>query len=421
MPWPQSHNPSTETGQLHSEHKKGFVLSFGPGDWFGSWMNRQQLLSRLANKNWLVVYSAGALSIWDREKPAWRQAPWLTTWEMSDGVHVMRPGKLGAFWPRLGLWERWAKRMHLADMLKAAGSQINRTQSIAYIFNPKFYPYIAGRWDGPIVYHVYDALSLTSGWNEKLAQLEALLVERADLIIAVTEQMADLLPQRVPEKTRILPNGADVVAFAHGVELPCPPDLAAIPGPRIGYVGNVTPKVDLALVADLAKRHPKWQWVFVGRVLWGNDYVADGGLKCKRLSNVHFLGEKPHNELPSYVGHMDVNIMCYRTDGNGWWKFGYPLKMHEYLAAGKPVVSANIESVRPFAKVMTLAGSVVEWEKAIDDALKGRGAGTLEDRRRIAWENSWDERVNRLDAWLTALQTRASSDKIHRAKFHNLK
>ena len=389
---------------------KGLLLSFGPNPWFGPWMNRQHLLSRLAGRGWGVVYTTGALSLWDRGHEEWKDAPLRTTWEASDGVRVIRPGRLAAYWPRAGQWARWARRRHLAAMRAAADRGFGRgCCCIAYLFHPKFYPYVAEAWEGPVVYHVYDALSLAPGWTLEMASLEAALAKRADLVVAVTEQMADLLPADARAKTRVLPNGADVGAFERGPERPCPPDLAAVPRPRIGYVGNVSPKVDLPLVAHLAQRHPEWHWVFVGRLVPGPSGMRPGSPfreeweRCERLPNVHYLGEKPHGDLPAYVGHMDVNTMCYRSEGKGWWGAGYPLKMHEYLAVGKPVVSADIESVRPFESVVALARGVDEWSRCIGEALAGRGRGTPDERRRVAAENSWDKRVEKLEAMLSPL------------------
>ncbi len=84
------------------------------------------------------------------------------------------------------------------------------------------------------------------------------------------------------------------------------------------------------------------------------------------------------------------------------WTSGiYPLKLHEYLAAGRPVVSADLQSVRPFGHVLAIARSPQEWRAAIVQALNAGGVADSEARRAVACDNSWDHRVAILDGWLT--------------------
>ena len=91
--------------------------------------------------------------------------------------------------------------------------------------------------------------------------------------------------------------------------------------------------------------------------------------------------------------------MCYRTEG-GWWVAGYPLKMHEYLAGGGPIISSDLSAVRPFSQVIDIAHTPDEWTAAIERALTSGGVGTPEQRRAVAHENTWDQRVDQLEEWL---------------------
>ena len=77
--------------------------------------------------------------------------------------------------------------------------------------------------------------------------------------------------------------------------------------------------------------------------------------------NVYFLGGKPTACLGGYPQHFDVCIMPYQVDD--YTKYVYPLKLHEYLASGKPVVSSSIRSVEDFRHVVALAGSREQWSQ----------------------------------------------------------
>jgi glycosyltransferase involved in cell wall biosynthesis len=199
----------------------------------------------------------------------------------------------------------------------------------------------------------------------------------------------------------VIENAADYQAFA--VDPPAlrePADLAAVPRPRIGYTGALNRKVDFPLLVSIASRHPLWQIVLVGAL--GNlDAETTAAVSTLRqLSNVHFLGFKDHRELPQYVGHMDVNLLAYRLAPHLWTQGIYPLKLHEYLAAGRPVVSADLPSVRPFAEVVHVVRESGGWETAIAAALDGHGTGSVESRRAVARNNGWDARALALERWL---------------------
>jgi glycosyltransferase involved in cell wall biosynthesis len=265
-----------------------------------------------------------------------------------------------------------------------------------------------------LVLHVNDAWNLLPGWNERHARMLATLVERADLITAVGESIARHLPGAGPRKAKIIPHGVDYGAMTAGATAPCPDDLAPIPHPRIGYSGRVSSKVDLSLVAAIAAARPQWHWVFVGQVGIGTSGKFEGDPasssafdECRRLPNVHFLGGKPYREVAAYVNHMDVNTMCYRIEGGGFWTAINPLKLHEYLATGKPVVGADIENIRPFAAVIDIARTREEWVSAIERAVQSGGIGTPSERRAVAARNDWDQRTDMLERWLFEMMSSA--------------
>jgi glycosyltransferase involved in cell wall biosynthesis len=278
---------------------------------------------------------------------------------------------------------------------------------IAYVFHPTFWPYIAHLGDCTVVYHADDAFSLMPGWNGKSQAMESKLVARANLLLATSPGVAGRLPNGRAQRARSLPNGALVESFMDLAQCPCPSDLSSIPHPRIGYVGSINIKVDLLLVAELARRRPDWHWVFIGPVmsnrrerLPGYAEFQAGLATCDQLDNVHFLGAKPYYILPSYTNHMDVNTMCYRSDSGGWWTAIYPLKLHEYLAAGKPVVGTNLDVLQEFRSVVAIAETTEDWLRALSAAVDAGGTGTKLERQIVALQNSWDSRAEVLVGWL---------------------
>jgi len=380
------------------------LVVLAPNAWRGQWVNRQQLFSRLGRTH-TVLYSTGGWFTWDRHRTEWRTAPRLGAFERADNVWVDESPRALMRFPRFLLLDGLAIRMQArrwARFMRKRGTG----PLVAYVFHPMFLPYVRHIGAKYVVYHAYDLYEHTPGWNETLAQDQRTLLRSADMVVAASEQIAQALRAQVERDIRVLPNGADVEALSQAlsVRLPEPQDLAEIPHPRLGWVGSLHPQVDFGLIADLAARRPEWNFVLVGNLVEHSDPRSEAErARCVELPNVHFLGAKPVGMVPQYLVNMDVNLMFYRLAGQSWVTSGYPLKLHEYLAVGHPVVSVDLPTVRPFADVVRIADGVEDWLVAIQEALTAGGRGTTEHRRAVAAANGWDQRVARLDAMLKGL------------------
>ena len=358
-------------------------------------MNRQQLLSRLGKRGWPVVYSTGTLSTWDRGGALWQQASWTHQHIETDSVTVFRTGRLHAYWPKIPVWGRLARRWMAQRMLRVARAKAGRGPFILFLSHPQYRPFVELLNPDYVVYHAYDSFSQMSHWNEQLAEWERELVQLADLIFCSSRGVADRLPADGPQRAQVLLNAVDADAFIAGAQGPMPADLAAIPSPRIGYVGRMSSKIDFALIAGLAEARPEWQWVLVGPVL-PTDESAAVIERCRRLPNIHFLGERSFRELPSYTGHCDVNVIPYRQD-EGWWWDSSPLKFHEYLAAGKPIVMSDFGMRLPDETLAHVADSPRSWEISIERALLSVRSHDVEAQRLVARANTWEGRVDQME------------------------
>jgi glycosyltransferase involved in cell wall biosynthesis len=359
-------------------------------------MNRQQLLSRLGS-DYPVLYSNGLWSVRQWRNEALRGSPFWGRLEHCDNVWLDTPprwllrvpSRPRADFVPLSLaarrWRRWQHRNGCGRL-------------ILYIFHPHFFPYVRALAPDYLVYHAYDLFEAYARWNERVERWQRSLLEQATLAIGSSPIIAETLQTVSGRPVRILPNGADYEAFsADG--LAEPPDLVAIPRPRVGYVGNLNRKVDLPLIARLAEKRPNWQWILVGREGNFDELTANALERCRALPNVHLLGHKDHRDLPAYVQSLDVTLMAYRLDDSLWTHAIYPLKLHEYLASGRPVVSADVPSVRDYAGVIAIARSDEEWEQSTLAAIQSNGEGARH-RQEIARRNSWSVRATVLKSWL---------------------
>lgn len=378
------------------------IIALSPNDWFGQWVNRQQLLSRLGSKH-SIIYSTGAMYVWERGTLKWNQAGWRSQIVSSDGVLVSRPGRMLLRWPRTSGWDSAVIKAHASGLRKAC---TGKGELVAYLCHPSFASYIDALEPDYVVYHCYDLYANQPGWNSSLEELERELLRRADLVFSPTAMLSEHLSSKVAREVRVLPNAADVTEIQQALSKNTPPpnDLATIPEPRIGYIGSIHPQLDYKLIDALADRHPEWNFVFVGDTQKSDMLRSDAALQSlSRRGNVHFLGSRHRSLIPAYLLHMSVNIMFYRLDSESWTHVAYPLKLHEYMASGKPIVSTPLPMIQEFSNVITFVQNVDSWESAIASSLLQKGDSMAAMRRNIAAQNSWEKRTSVLEGWLTEL------------------
>lgn len=365
------------------------LMALAPNSWDGQWMNRQQILSRLAADHG-ILYSTGAWSVWDRGSAAFKAAPLRGSFERRDGVLVDRPPRWLLRWPPMGAYDRTVLRL-VQRRWRRQLARMGDGAVVAYLFHPRYLQFIAHLGADHVIYQPYDLFSHMPGWTPELARLEARLLETCDAVIATSEPTRAALQERCPIPVHRVPNGVDGELFLapdteHGIDA-----LPGIPRPRIGYVGSLNRKVDLPLIVHLARREPGWQFVLVGPLGNFDDETSRALRECEALPNVHLPGSRDRRDLPACMGSLDVALMCYRP--GTWMDSAYPLKLHEYLASGPPVVSSDLPSVRPFARVVAIAREAGDWHALIGAALRDGTPGNRAERRQVAAANTWDRRV----------------------------
>jgi glycosyltransferase involved in cell wall biosynthesis len=165
--------------------------------------------------------------------------------------------------------------------------------------------------------------------------------------------------------------------------------LGAIPGPIIGFVGQINERLDRELIRLVALAHPEWSLVFVGPILRNVDV---GPLQA--LQNVYFLGPADRDRLPEFLKPMDVCTVPFLV--NEHTRTMSPLKILEYLAAGKPVVSTPLPAVRAYEPHVDIACGAAEFAAAVDLALAENSAARRRARAEFAGEHSWESRLEEI-------------------------
>lgn len=359
------------------------VVGLVPDTWGGTWQPRHQVLTRLAR-----LFNV----VWLDPPREWREW-WLPGRELPEALSVPDPGIDGFQLFRPGRWlprvfrPEWAARrierarlVRARRLLEARGAR----RFCLYLWRPRYAWALDHGLHELAVYHIDDEYSF-SPEDSPLDPVEAALIHRVDHVIVHSPALAEKKGGINP-CTDLITNGVDYHAFATPVEEPA--DLAGVPHPRIGYVGVVKEQLDLPLLAKLATRHPEWSFVFVGPSRVPEDDRSYQSLL--NSDNVYFLGGRRVDALPAYVQHMDVCTMPYRVDG--YTRYIYPLKLHEYLATGRPVVGSPIRTLRDFDHVIGLAATPDEWSDALSAALSPEAnvEGAIAERKKVARMHDWN-------------------------------
>ena len=354
-------------------------------------MSREHVLTRLAQET-LVLHSTPPLG---RHMPA----PTGGVREVSPNLyHYTNPAGLPRLY-RSVIGESVLSRLrsrHRRSLLSTLDP--SRTKPILYLWHPEFAAEIGRYGECLVVYHIYDDYPNLPGADDTLAEKEIAILKVADVVFCANESLIAARKKVVARDYIHLPQGVDYRLFQEACEKDdvLQLDIDEIPTPRIGYIGRVNKKVDLALVHAIASRRPEWNVVFVGPVDANPELSADlSGLK--QLGNVHFLGAKPFNEVPRYWMALDVAIIPYRHEPGQWAFYGSPLKLQESFAAGKGVVISPLNEAKAYGNLIRVAEGADSWIAAIEASIEEKDdASKIKDRIDFASRNSWESRVERI-------------------------
>ncbi|MFD2612393.1 glycosyltransferase [Paenibacillus gansuensis] len=250
---------------------------------------------------------------------------------------------------------------------------------------------------------VYDCVDDFPDWEQDEIQW----VDSADLIVCTAEPLMEKMHKLVPHKPiHLVRNGCDWDFFAGALSMTTEhlASVPAAPGGKIGYIGAWAPWVDEELLRKAAASLPDSQFIIVGPQL--REDLPDMG------ENVHYLGYRDYTELPRILSYLDVCIIPFRL--NRITASTNPIKVYEYMAAGKPVISTDLPEVRKLRPYVHVAESDSEFIELIRQNLsvsKKESTRLSEFAKSSDWEQRFDQIHNMLKdhdpqitpAWTTGI------------------
>jgi GT2 family glycosyltransferase/glycosyltransferase involved in cell wall biosynthesis len=235
---------------------------------------------------------------------------------------------------------------------------------------------------------VYDCMDYHEGFGNIASEIIALeqdLLRTADLTVTSSKLLDQMASDRTAQRA-LVRNAADFEHFSN------PPTTTYHDerGRRvIGYYGAIAEWFDLELVAAVAKKFRECCLVLVG-----SDTVRAKS-KLGRLPNVKFIGEVPYRELPYYLYGFDVCILPFKV--MPLTRATNPVKVYEYLSAGRQVVSIDLPEMEQFGDLVRVANNHSDFISAVDAALNQEpDPDAVRKRQAFAKEQTWTHRVDTL-------------------------
>ncbi len=346
------------------------LICFSHLRWNFVYQRPQHLMSRAAREHDVVFF----------EEPVIEDVPraLLRSERVAEGVQVAVPVVPG----RLTGAQTSLAQTRLLDELLAARPGRPR---IFWYYTPMALTFSSHHAADLHVYDNMDELSAFRGASPMLQEMESRLLRRCDLVFCGGHSLYEAKRHR-HSRVHAFPSSIDAAHFGQARRgLAEPPELAPIARPRLGFFGVIDERMDLALVDELARRRPDWQWIMVGPV------VKIDPASLPRHANLHWLGGRSYHELPAHLAHWDAGVMPFAL--NESTRYISPTKTPEFLAAGVPVVSSAIRDVvRPYGErgLVEIATHPQEWIARADALLQRPRAGWLADVDRVLAGTSWD-------------------------------
>lgn len=250
----------------------------------------------------------------------------------------------------------------------------------------------AGRFGEALtVYYCVDDFTVWPKMNqpELVREMEGSLLAKSDLVAAVSQSLRD--SRSCPRgPTRLLPHGVDFEHFSASEKtLPQPEELKALGKPIIGFYGLIDSHFDLDLMHKAVAARPDWQFVCIGTKRISLD-------RLENFPNFLWLPPVSYTRLPAFAACFDVAIIPYVI--NRHTQTASPLKLPEYIATGKPVVTTPMPETFRFAGQIRIAGEPTAFIQAIEEALSD--PAPLESRRAVLAGETWKDKAEQLSDWM---------------------
>lgn len=304
--------------------------------------------------------------------------------------------------------QRWARSLNIylnVFILRAAIKRYKFKEPILWFVTPHvsyFAHYLPKKFT---LYYSTDNVSLAPGVDKEAVEcLEDDLLRKADAVFGTSEYLCDRLRRKnINPNVFYSPQAVNVAHFFKVQEdnTPLAEEIKNLKKPVIGYIGLIEEWIDLDLIGYVAQSRPEWSIILIGR-------VAVSVENLKRFSNIKFLGIKKYEDLPSYLKGFDVCISPFKI--NEFTKGVNPIKVKEYLASGKPVVSTHLPEMEKFRRLIEIADTYQDFIQKIEYSYKNATPGKVKERIESIRIDNWYNRVGKVSEVIENIERKSNGN-----------
>ncbi len=284
-------------------------------------------------------------------------------------------------------------------LMKTIQRVIKENNIKKYIYINCFNPFYGGVLPRDIfkpmlnIYQCIDDISQNSYTTRHGVDLEQKAIQMADITTVTSTELKNIWEKDAKE-IHLVPNAADIDLFKQTLQqkFERPEAIKHVKNKIIGFVGNLdADRIDYPLIKKVAEKHKDKTILLIGP----NNNTELAELKIDKMPNVIMTGSINIKQLPPYLHYFDVAMIPFKL--NKLTKSIYPLKINEYLAAGRAVVATDFSvDIRSFSDIIDIGTSHDQFVQLIDKAIAENSTENIEHRVNVANSNTWTARVEQI-------------------------
>lgn len=272
------------------------------------------------------------------------------------------------------------------------------------------YADVAAEWAGPVIYYVTDFFPAYRDEPEFIRALDRKMCKAATLVCPNSHRIAAYLNREAPcpiEKIVVVPNAtraANVLQCHTRTPAGLPFDIADLPRPVAGVIGNLGENTDWSVLGEAIEQTPWLSWALIGPtdMTIRNPKQAEARRSLTQIGGrVRFVGEKPYGELKAYARSLDVAVLPYNQREPTF--SGSSTRFYEHLAACRPMIATRgFEELLHKGPLLSLVSTGNEMATALQELKHSNFSDGQEELRwRTSQNETWEKRASQMIAALS--------------------
>lgn len=359
--------------------KQQDIICFSFSDWASELVsNRYHMLTRFAKDNRVFLFERPVL-FENYDKHRWRF--FLKPVRSANNIKIITP---------IGGYDERRNRNIYRFYLKQIFAYFEIRNPIFWFYNYNLsyiideFPHLLSCYHCTEDYPALSKISSSIDVEEQVKRIETEFVNKINIVFSVSEAIHERL-QKVNARAYLTQNAVDYNLYSLAQQ----PAHKKVKQKVLGYAGNISSKINFDLLIVLAETFQDCKIILIGPIINPGPEFE----KLKTLKNVEFVGKIDFNLLPQHYRYFDVCLIPYIQDE--WFvKAAQPLKLFEYMASGKPIVSTKMDCLENLQDVVYESKTIPEFVDNVKIALKEKNHQIRSKRIQLAKKNTWDHRFS---------------------------